>query len=74
MMEEIPRICPTVWSPEEQDADRRFEDTMKMRLRRCAALGSSQGLLDDEAAEAVDDEEDRPVSLLWSTSQSFEGA
>jgi hypothetical protein len=53
-MEEIPQICPPVWSPEEQDADRRFEDTMKMRLRRCAASGSSQGLLDDETAEAVD--------------------
>jgi hypothetical protein len=41
---------------------------MKMRLRRCVASGSSQGLLDDEAAEAIDDEEDRLVSLLWSAS------
>ncbi len=73
-MEEIPRICPPVWSPEEQDANCRFEDTMKMRLCQYTALRSSQGLLNDEATKAIDDEEDRPVSLLWSVSQSFEGA
>jgi hypothetical protein len=32
MIEEIPRICPLVWSPKEQDADCCFEDTVKMRL------------------------------------------
>jgi hypothetical protein len=74
MMEESPGICPPVGSPEEQDADRRFEDAVKVRLRRCAASGSSQGLLDDKAAEAVDDEENWSASFLWSASQSFERA
>ena len=45
-----------------------------MRLRHFAPSGLSQGLLDDDAAEAVGDKENGPVPLIWIASKSLEGA
>ena len=73
MVDDIPRIRPPVGSAEEQDAERRFEDAVEMRLCRQAISGRAQGILDNDAAEAVGYEEDGAALLGWSTPEEFEG-
>ena len=74
MVKEVPGVCASMWSSEENDATCRLEDGAEVRLRGGATSRDSQCLLDNNPPQAVGNEENGTPLLLGVAAKGFEGA
>lgn len=65
MLSQAPRIGSSVRGSKEHDSDGCLEDFVEMSAGICSVPRPSQCFLDDDSAQAVSNEENRPVDLVW---------